>query len=80
MGTWTTIAPARRRRRGLTDRRACTRENCCSDLEDRVADLEATTVRKGNKKVSVTLYGQVNKAVLWWDDHVESNTYSVDNN
>jgi hypothetical protein len=54
--------------------------DCCSDLEDRVAELEATTVRKGNKKVSVTLYGQVNKAVLWWDDHVESNTYSVDNN
>jgi hypothetical protein len=32
--------------------------DCCSDLEDRVAELEATTVRKGNKKVSVTLYGQ----------------------
>jgi predicted porin len=54
--------------------------DCCSDLEDRVAELEATTVRKGNKKVSVTLYGQVNRAILWWDDHVESNTYSVDNN
>jgi predicted porin len=55
--------------------------DCCSDLEDRVAELEATTVRKGNKKVSVTVYGQVNKAVLWWDDHVESNTYAgVDNN
>jgi hypothetical protein len=54
--------------------------DCCSDLEERVAELEATTVRKGNKKVSVTLYGQINRAVLWWDDHVESNTYSVDNN
>ena len=31
--------------------------DCCSDLEDRVAELEATTVRKGNKKVSVTIYG-----------------------
>jgi predicted porin len=30
--------------------------------------------------VSVTVYGQVNRAVLWWEDHVESNTYSVDNN
>src|SRR5215470_13016053 len=54
--------------------------DCCSDLEDRVAELEATTVRKGNKKVSVTIYGQLNRAVLWWNDHVESNTYSVDNN
>ena len=54
--------------------------DCCSDLEERVAELEATTVRKGNKKVSVTLYGQINRAVLFWDDHVESNTYAVDNN
>src|SRR6476661_8536798 len=54
--------------------------DCCADLEDRVAELEATTVRKGNKKVSVTVYGQVNRAVLFWDDHVESNTYAVDNN
>ena len=65
MGIGTTIAPA-----------CC----CCSDLEERVAELEATTVRKGNKKVSVTLYGQVNKAVLWWDDGAEKNTYVVDNN
>ena len=36
--------------------------DCCADLEERVAELEATTVRKGNKKVSVTLYGQVNRA------------------
>src|SRR5204862_2558650 len=42
--------------------------DCCADLEDRVAELEATTVRQGNKKVSITLYGQVNKAVLLWDD------------
>src|SRR5262249_12326662 len=54
--------------------------DCCSELEDRVAELEATTVRKGNKKVSVTLYGRLDRAILWWDDHVESNTYSVDNN
>ncbi|MDX2204604.1 MAG: porin, partial [Hyphomicrobiaceae bacterium] len=27
--------------------------DCCADLEERVADLEATTVRKGNRKVSL---------------------------
>jgi predicted porin len=53
--------------------------DCCSDLEERVAELEATTVRKGNKKVSVTVYGKVNKAVMWWDDGAEQNTYVVDN-
>lgn len=54
--------------------------DCCADLEERVAELEATAVRKGNKKVSVTLYGQTNKAVLFWDDGAETNTYVVDNN
>jgi predicted porin len=53
--------------------------DCCSDLEERVAELEATTVRKGNKKVSITLYGKANHAVLFWDDGHEKNTYVVDN-
>lgn len=38
--------------------------NCCADLEERVAELEATTARKGNRKVSLTIYGQVNAGVL----------------
>jgi hypothetical protein len=42
--------------------------DCCADLEERVAELEATTVRKGNKKVSVTLSGWVVKSMNYWDD------------
>ena len=42
--------------------------NCCADLEERVAELEATTARKGNRKVSLTVYGQVNQQLLWHDD------------
>lgn len=38
---------------------------CCADLEERIADLEATTARKGNRKVSLTIYGQVSKAIMW---------------
>ncbi len=53
--------------------------DCCADLEERVAELEATTVRKGNRVVSVQLYGQVNKALLFWDDGVDSDVYVVDN-
>jgi hypothetical protein len=37
--------------------------DCCADLEERVAELEATTVRKGNKKVKVELYGRLNRVV-----------------
>ena len=53
--------------------------DCCADLEERVADLEATTVRKGNKKVSVQIYGKVNYATMWWDDGGEQNVYTVNN-
>jgi hypothetical protein len=52
--------------------------DCCADLEERVAELEATTVRKGNKKVSVTLSGWVVKYGEWWDDGVETNFYVGD--
>lgn len=47
--------------------------NCCADLEERIAELEATTARKGNRKVSLEVSGHVNEAILWWDDGVESN-------
>ena len=53
--------------------------DCCADLEERVAELEATTVRKGNKKVSVQIYGKVNYAGMWWDDGGEQNFYTVNN-
>ncbi len=52
--------------------------DCCADLEERVAELEATTVRKGNKKVSVTLSGWVVKLGSWWNDGHESNFYVGD--
>ncbi|RIA47446.1 porin-like protein [Dichotomicrobium thermohalophilum] len=52
--------------------------DCCADLEERVAELEATTVRKGNRVVSVQLYGQVNRALMFWDDGVDSDVYEVD--
>jgi predicted porin len=37
---------------------------CCSDLEERIAELEATTARKGNRKVSLQIYGQVSAELL----------------
>jgi predicted porin len=49
--------------------------NCCADLEERIAELEANTARKGNRKVSLTVSGWVNEAVFFWDDGVEQNAY-----
>lgn len=53
--------------------------NCCADLEERIAELEATTARKGNRKVSLEVYGQVNQGILFWDDGFEDNAYVVTN-
>src|SRR6476620_12411206 len=49
--------------------------DCCADLEERVADLEATTVRKGNKKVSVQISGWIFKVGSWWADGHENGWY-----
>lgn len=55
--------------------------SCCADLEERIAELEATTARKGNRKVSLTISGHVNQGVLYWDDGFEDNVggYTNDN-
>ena len=52
---------------------------CCADLEERIAELEATTTRKGNRNVSLQVYGQVNRALLIWDDGFDKDAYVVDN-
>ncbi|MGE3916207.1 MAG: porin [Hyphomicrobiaceae bacterium] len=52
--------------------------SCCADLEERIAELEATTVRKGNRKVSVQISGFVGHQVMWWDDGSQSDMYIGD--
>lgn len=49
--------------------------SCCADLEERIAELEATTARKGNRKVSLTISGYVAQELTVWDDGHETNTY-----
>jgi hypothetical protein len=56
--------------------------DCCADLEERVAELEATTARKGNRRVSLTISGQVSTMLMAWNDGNStrgSDTYVVDN-
>lgn len=55
---------------------------CCSDLEERIAELEATTARKGNRKVSVVVAGQINKALFYYDADdfgLGSDTHVIEN-
>ena len=63
---------------GASARAADLGGDCCADLEERVAELEATTVRKGNRKVSVTLSGFVAHNVMFWDDGTQSDMYIGD--
>jgi hypothetical protein len=51
--------------------------DCCADLEQRIVELEAATVRKTGR-VSITLSGYVAKQIMSWDDGVETNTYVDD--
>jgi predicted porin len=49
--------------------------DCCADLEERVAELEATAARKGNRKVLLSVSGWVNEGVFAWDDGNERKAY-----
>ena len=53
--------------------------DCCADLEERVAELEATTARKGNRKASLTISGQVSTGLMVWEQGPDSDVYVVDN-
>jgi hypothetical protein len=53
--------------------------SCCADLEERIAELEATTARKGNRRVSLILSGQVTRQLMYWNYGVQQDLYSVDN-
>lgn len=50
-----------------------------ADLEARIAELETTTARSGNRRTQVNLYGQVNRAFLFWDDGFDRGAFVVDN-
>jgi hypothetical protein len=52
---------------------------CCSDLEDVLSSLTAAVTGAKKSEVSVRFYGQLNRAVMYWDDGKTSSTYAVDN-
>lgn len=50
-------------------------EDCCADLEERITEMEATTARKGNRKVGLTVSVYVAQELTFWDNGAESNAY-----
>jgi hypothetical protein len=49
--------------------------NCCSDLEQRIEELESATATNVNRNISLTVQGKVAEEVLYWDDGRETNIY-----
>src|SRR6516164_9079821 len=39
-----------------------------SDVEERFAKLEAATASRGDRKMFLSIIGQVHRVILWWDD------------
>jgi hypothetical protein len=49
--------------------------NCCGDLEERIAELEAVTALKGSRKLSLSISGSVSRIILNVDDGRGGYTY-----
>lgn len=52
---------------------------CCTDLEERIAELEALSVSKGTRKVSLTVSGLITWPMMIWDDGGQTGAYLVSN-
>lgn len=52
---------------------------CCDGLESRIADLEATTARKGNRHISLTVSGLITQPLMFWSDGQTQDVYAVSN-
>lgn len=50
-----------------------------ADVEDRVAELEEGVAVKGNRAMTMSVSGWINRMIMAWDDGAERNTYVVDN-
>jgi predicted porin len=53
---------------------------CCSALDARIAELASAVLDNNVHDVKVKLYGQVNRAILFWKDGIDSKFSFVDNN
>jgi hypothetical protein len=49
------------------------------ELDERIALLEQSLVRTEGKPVSLSIFGQVNKMLMWWNDGEMEDVYVVDN-
>jgi Gram-negative porin len=53
--------------------------SCCPELEELLSALTGALTGTDKSERSVRIYGQVNRAVMYWDDGTDTGTYAVDN-
>jgi hypothetical protein len=53
--------------------------SCCADIEALVSQLTAALSGGDSSERTVRVYGQLNRAVMYWDDGKKSAAYGVDN-
>src|ERR1700741_1420805 len=53
--------------------------NAMAELEERISELEATAARKGNRKMTLVVSGQVSRAILWVNEDGFSDKKLIDN-
>ena len=49
--------------------------DCCADLEERIAELEATTARKGNRKVKLEVSRPRERSTVLLGRRCRANAY-----
>src|SRR5215470_8446047 len=53
---------------------------CCAELDARLEELASAVLGDTARNVKVQIYGQVNRAILFWKDGIDSRASFVDNN
>src|SRR5262249_5267900 len=53
---------------------------CCAELDARLEELASAVLDNYVHNVNVQIYGQVNRAILFWKDGIDSRASFVDNN
>jgi hypothetical protein len=71
LGSVTCVAPARASENAT---------KCCAELDAKIEELASAVLDNYVHDVRVQIYGQVNRAILFWKDGIESKPSFVDNN
>jgi len=71
LGPFTCLAPAR-----ASDYAT----QCCAELDARLEALASQVLNNSVENVKVQIYGQVNRAILFWKDGIDAKSTFVDNN